>query len=334
VSPTRRIWRERAVEFGPSRSLRGIVTTPAESTGASDLFMVLLNAGVIHRVGPNRLSVKLAREFAELGLSTLRFDLSGLGDSSPRTDTTSIDDAIALDIAEAFDFLSDEYRAERFVMLGLCTGGRESFRAAHRDSRVAGAVMIDPWTYPTVRFLLKHFGPRLVRSTSWRNALMGRNHYLRDFRARLRSRAQQKPAPTQAPSETAGVALPEFPSRSQLSDALDEVLARGTELLFVHTGGTPDLYNYRDQLRDAFPKQFDHPKFGYEYIPEAGHTFSCEDTRLELRRRLFSWLGRTGFAGKGLVGASDLGRDARGGATTQRASASPLPTPSYEAGAR
>jgi dienelactone hydrolase len=263
------------------------------------MFLVLLNAGVIHRVGPNRLSVKLAREFAELGLSTLRFDLSGLGDSPPRTDTTSIDGAIALDTREAFEFLSEDYGAKRFVTMGLCSGGREAFRAVYRDSRVVGAVLVDPYAYPTRRFYLNRFGPRLVRASSWRNAMSGRNQYFQAFRARFRSRLRQ-PAPD---LEICG--LPEYPTRSHLGAALDRILARDAELLFVYTGGMPDYYNYRDQLRDAFPKQFANPKLEYEYIPEADHTFSSEDTRRELRRCLFSWLSGVGFTGAGSANALD-----------------------------
>ena len=40
-----------------------------------------MNAGSIHRVGPNRSFVRMARRFADLGYPVLRMDLSGIGDS-------------------------------------------------------------------------------------------------------------------------------------------------------------------------------------------------------------------------------------------------------------
>ena len=293
MSFSERVWHERAVEFGPEQSLRGIVTTPtAAPADALSVFIVLLNAGVIHRVGPNRLSVKLARELAAVGLPALRFDLSGLGDSAPRRSTTSIDDGIALDIGEAFEFLSRAYGAERFVMVGLCSGGREAFRAAYRESRVAGAVLIDPYAYATVPFFVRRYGPRLIRGKSWGNVLSGRHRLRRALRARLGTWTTRR---SHEPPNTDVCGIPERPSRPAMGDALDRVLARGTELLFVHTGGMPEHYNYRDQLRDAFPKQFAHRRLRYEYLPDADHTFSSEDTRRDLRERLLSWLADVGL---------------------------------------
>jgi hypothetical protein len=78
--------------------------------------------------------------------------------------------------------------------------------------------------------------------------------------------------------------------------ALDRVLGQGTELLFIHTAGIPEHYNYRNQFRDAFPKQFAHERLRYEYLPDADHTFKSEDCRRELIRHLSTWLSRLGLA--------------------------------------
>src|SRR5689334_20064244 len=69
---------ENAIVFGGDVRLVGIVTTPAE-TRADRTGVILLNAGVVHRVGPNRLYVTLARRLAQAGLTVLRFDHSGIG---------------------------------------------------------------------------------------------------------------------------------------------------------------------------------------------------------------------------------------------------------------
>src|SRR5262249_27402146 len=67
-----------------SRSLFGIHTEPLDPPRGKRSPMVLfLNAGAVHRVGPNRMYVDLARSWAEHGLTSLRLDLSGLGDSPP-----------------------------------------------------------------------------------------------------------------------------------------------------------------------------------------------------------------------------------------------------------
>ena len=75
---------ERVVEFGDGVQLSGVVTEPsgpARSTG-----VLLLGAGLLHRVGPARLHVELARALAAAGLPVLRFDYSGIGESEVRAD--------------------------------------------------------------------------------------------------------------------------------------------------------------------------------------------------------------------------------------------------------
>ena len=63
---------EMVVRFGDAESLVGIVTLPSAPTNSTAV--VLLNAGVIHRVGPHRMNVQLARRLAARGFTALRFD--------------------------------------------------------------------------------------------------------------------------------------------------------------------------------------------------------------------------------------------------------------------
>jgi alpha/beta superfamily hydrolase len=77
---------EEAVHFGSLGSLIGIVTSAARRNNEDKPGVVLLNPGIVHRVGPGRIYVKIARALAEQGFTVLRFDFSGIGDSSVRLD--------------------------------------------------------------------------------------------------------------------------------------------------------------------------------------------------------------------------------------------------------
>jgi dienelactone hydrolase len=143
--------RERAATFGGSRRLFGILTTPAPGSQRSDLpAIVMLNAGAVHRIGPHRLYVSMARRWAELGFHVLRVDISGIGDSPPaegcQENLTYPRDS-AGDVQAAMDFLSDTTSIDRFVLTGLCSGGDITFQVGFRNSRVAGAIMINPRTF-------------------------------------------------------------------------------------------------------------------------------------------------------------------------------------------
>jgi len=56
--------REHALLFGDAQGLVGVITDPPGPAGPSRPGVILLNAGVIHRVGPSRLYVNLARALA------------------------------------------------------------------------------------------------------------------------------------------------------------------------------------------------------------------------------------------------------------------------------
>ncbi|MFQ6030820.1 MAG: alpha/beta fold hydrolase, partial [Dehalococcoidia bacterium] len=140
--------REEAVVFGPTRSLVGVVTDPAQASSMPpQTGVILLNSGLVHRVGPNRLYVKVARSLSRLGAVSLRFDLSGVGDSRVRQDNLPFPESSIEDTQEAMNLLSQTRGVERFVLLGICSGAINSFDVACRDSRVVGAVMINPLAY-------------------------------------------------------------------------------------------------------------------------------------------------------------------------------------------
>jgi len=140
--------REEAVLFGRADSLVGIVTDPPEGERGENLpAVVLLNGGVLHRVGPSRLHVKMARDLATLGFVVLRFDFSGFGDSQVRDDNLPFEKSAVRDTREAMDYLSAVRGAERFILIGICSGAVMSFVTACCDHRVTGVVVINARDY-------------------------------------------------------------------------------------------------------------------------------------------------------------------------------------------
>ena len=149
---------EHAYAFGSSAQLVGILTdaTPALSSNGLPIIL-LLNAGLKHRVGPFRLHVDLARELAGLGFPVFRFDLSGIGDSNSHKDDRSREDQILSDIQEAMTFVSSHKGINKFIVMGLCTGADNAHKISLRDERVSGAVFLDGYCYPTAGYYLSVF---------------------------------------------------------------------------------------------------------------------------------------------------------------------------------
>jgi dienelactone hydrolase len=136
--------KERAIQFGHTASLIGVLSEPAGSTSDEGLpAVVILNAGITHRVGPNRLYVKIARDLAAVGFTVLRFDFSGIGDSEIQWESVPFDSRAVEETRIAMDYLATTRQAGRFVLGGLCSGANIAFRTACGDSRVVGIVGIN-----------------------------------------------------------------------------------------------------------------------------------------------------------------------------------------------
>jgi len=137
---------ERLVHLGPHR-LFGIETSgPAMPKGPPVLF---LNSGRDPHTGPNRLWVELARKWALLGIRSIRFDLSGLGDSPVRPGQSG--DVVRA--PEAFDDVVDVMRdvvgaqhrdgESPIVLAGLCSGAYQALESAI-DVRPRAVLAINP----------------------------------------------------------------------------------------------------------------------------------------------------------------------------------------------
>lgn len=135
---------EEAVILGESTFLVGIVTAPSSAeTGHPETGVILLNPGIVHRVGAGRIYVKVARALAANGFTALRFDFSGIGDSPVRRDNLQFPKSAVAEVREAMDFLAQTRGIEQFILLGGCSGARVAFDTAYNDQRVIGALLIN-----------------------------------------------------------------------------------------------------------------------------------------------------------------------------------------------
>jgi dienelactone hydrolase len=281
---------EQAALLGSRKSLVGVVTSPVQGSRVNLPAVVILNAGIVHRTGPNRMSVLLARALASAGTPVLRFDLSGIGDSEPRADSLPPLDSSLADIREAMDWMESTRRTRRVVLIGLCSGADHIAVYGGSDPRVVGAVLIDPSMPRTTGFYLRHYGRRLLRLRSW-FTLVGR--LKSDFRKDKPAVAPDTPTPDDPlPS------LDDPAVRGYLGARYQSAVDNGVRMLTVLTGGRENLHNYPNQLVDAFPNVSFGDSLRVEYFGDADHTFDAEDERTRLIDLIVEWTLQTEFAGE------------------------------------
>lgn len=133
--------------FGDVSPLYGVLTRPVgKRQGATVLF---LSTGYDRHAGWGRTTVALARQLAERGIASLRFDAANVADSPPAPHAPTqvlYSTAQEHDVATAIDFLTRQELGP-IILAGRCSGAYLSFRSAVADPRVAGAVIVNPYTF-------------------------------------------------------------------------------------------------------------------------------------------------------------------------------------------
>lgn len=280
---------ERAMLLGGARSLVGIVTYPdGNRIDPGRPALIMLNAGVVHRVGPQRFHVSLARKMAGQGFVAIRFDFSGIGDSPARADHLPYAESTVLEVREVMDSIFELTGIGRFCVMGLSSGSVVSLLTALKDPRVVGVGILNPafevsddWgahveNRSAGRIYLQNF----LRADSWRKLLTGKTNYRRLGSAlwyRLshmgkRVEAVKSAAEGIKPAMTALLGcdiqiLFLFSQKDRSIDHMEEVLGAGWEK------------NVRTNVRAVF-------------IPDANHTFSSPVHMEQAIEKIESWMMR------------------------------------------
>jgi pimeloyl-ACP methyl ester carboxylesterase len=280
---------EQAILLGKQQSLVGILTRAVAAEPSSKPTVVILNTGVIHRVGHNRMFVSMSRTLAGAGYTVLRFDFSGIGDSAPRTDGLSPLDSSLADITDVLDWLEKERQISRVILVGLCSGADHAVLHGHTDPRVVALVLMDPSIPATARYYLHYIAQRLTRLHNWISVMAGRSGIIRLWAEQLRHvlRPSWKSRP---------VTLQDLRFHNYLEHSYKSTVDHGIQILAVFTEDST-RQTYREQMIDAFPNVSFGNQLKLEFFPGSDHTFSLEKDRARLIDLVLNWLTSTSYHG-------------------------------------
>jgi hypothetical protein len=270
---------EEALQFGEGGRLFGILTLPSAPRISRELpVFVFLNAGSLHRVGPGRLHVRLARELARIGFSSLRVDLAGTGDSPPRTGLTN-QESVAADCKEIVSLLDSRLGRLPLVLAGLCSGADNTIRLTPGEPRVIGMVLLDPICFPDAGF-----GARAAIQ-KYTNPF----RYVAGVKRRLKVLKMSREEKTANDESVAYWAIRDLPTQEQLRAAFVAIRERDGRALSVFTQYARPYYNQAGQLNRILGVD------GYRqcctelYWPRVEHTFPLEVHRTRLIEEIKTW---------------------------------------------
>ena len=232
-----------------------------------EIAVILLNAGMVHRIGPHRGSVELARAVAGAGFPVFRYDQSGLGDSPVSRQVSA--ERRHEELKAAMELVNARTGATRFVVGGICSAADDAFHLATIEPRVHGVLLLDGLAYRTPGYWLRHLPPRVFNPVKLWNWWRSRSHAqpgMENFR--------------------------DWPSRQDAIAAVKGMVSRDVRMLFVFTGGAYRYFNHAGQLPTALGGAIESRQVSSEYWPDCDHTFYLKRDRSRLQQRVISWLSQ------------------------------------------
>jgi pimeloyl-ACP methyl ester carboxylesterase len=294
---------ETAIAFGSGKNLIGTISIPSiRSNAIENIGFVFFNAGVVHRVGPHRINVRVARALAAMGIPSLRFDLSGLGDSgraASNAASSHAEQAVA-DIKSALDTLAAAAGVDRFVVCSVCSGTVHSYDAAIADHRVAGLVLLDSYMYPTLRAKARYLVMRVKRRLKEGTAI---SWLMRRFIGNKDASDQARGYVSSAEREAGPGFFAFRPDKKDFAAMLNSLASRDVRISLVYAGSSFEHYNYAGQFADAFAGHSLSPYITAAFLPNIDHTATRVAAQVDLLKFVEGWVSEN-FSIGNLAGRS------------------------------
>jgi alpha-beta hydrolase superfamily lysophospholipase len=270
-----------------SANLFGIITEP-QAGETRRRAVILLNAGVDHHIGPSRMYVSLARQWARQGYVVLRLDIAGVGDSF--TAPGAIDDDVfpetaIIDIRAAVDFLRQNYHVADITLAGLCSGAYHALRAAVAGVPVNRILMVNPqnffWkkgmTLDALQLAEVVRNPAVYKERArslkaWSRLLTGQVNVWRIFKIFLQRVLLTVESSIRDFARNLHVRLPQ-----DLGSDIEEIAARGVQIVFVFAPREAGIGLLKLQAGSSVNRLGD--KCRVHIVASGDHIFSQLDAR-------------------------------------------------------
>lgn len=241
----------------------GILAEPATGQ-AQRPAVVLFNTGLVHRAGPFRQQVHLARKLAALGHAVLRYDMPGIGDSgmSAKTDLQVI--------GSVFDRLDERLGAHGYIVGGVCTAADRGWNTALAEVRARGVLLIDGIARPGKSFRAGQLNLFLKRpAKTWPGML------LRRFGSQSNGLDEEQ--------------FRDWPAAGDEPQQLQQLLDRDVRVLALYTGGIAQYFLHPGQFKETFGRAADDPRVEFEFWPDCDHLIMSRRDRERVHERIGRW---------------------------------------------
>jgi len=242
--------------FGPGQRLFGVLYRPAVPPAAPLPAVLMLTGGVVPRTGANRMYVELAGRLALSGHAVLRMDISGIAESAV-VEGQQPNELFPPSLLGDARLALEEIAASEVWLVGLCSGATAAFAATLAETRVIGAVLINPPMFELQDGVAAD--PMLVKqfeeSRYYRSALFRPSSWARLLSGRVDLRKILRLVRTRATTELRGLRA-KFLNRAGLAEEgleadLGRLLRRGVNVNLAFSQVDHSLEGFQHRLGSA-----------------------------------------------------------------------------------
>jgi exosortase A-associated hydrolase 1 len=265
--------------------LVGVVAAP-EAPGSVGVLIVV--GGPQYRAGSHRQFVLLARFLAAEGVTVMRFDHRGMGDSTG--EVRSFDD-IGADIAAAIDAMRVACpEVRKVVVWGLCDGASAAltYWQSTRDVRVAGMVLLNPWVRSDASLAKTHikhyYGRHLLEAEFWKRLVSGRVDVANAMQSLARNVRSASARSVRGEGRNASF-------QDRMAEGLRSFPG---PVLVILSGRDLTAKEFLEYMvtNPAWNGALARPNLRRCDVADADHTFSSGQGRREMESQTLSWLSR------------------------------------------
>jgi len=295
---------EQLCHFGSRNQLFGVLATPLRAMDRVLPTVVLLNAGSVHHVGPQRIYAVIARALAAQGFPCFRFDFEGIGDSNLQNvphENHPYQESALQDTESALHFLSERFSASQFIITGICSGAYTGFRFGLETTpyKIRDILLINPLTFYWEQ------GRELLMDAAKINAIWKIAHYKQSvYDIKQWIKLMKGEIPWRGVVKTVLAQIKLFlksfyrdatktmlsHEETRLSADIKAYLEKNLHLSFFLSDTDPGLDMILIDAKSVFRKGIKEKKIILQMFKDADHTFSHTKKRDELISRLIAHL--------------------------------------------
>jgi exosortase A-associated hydrolase 1 len=264
-------------------SLVSIVSMPEQG---SRYGILLLVGGPQVRCGSHRQFTLMARIWAAAGISVMRFDFRGMGDSTgePRN-FMQVSDDINAAVGHFFSICPD---LREIVLWGLCDAASAALLYVRQDPRIAGLALCNPWVRtPQTQadvYLQHYYFQRLYQAEFWHKLLSGQFRPMTAWRSLQQLLSQRH----------AGV------NPTDPDAALSERMASGLQsfngpvlIILCENDFTAREFMQLCRIDSTWRNLLAAPRITQYILAQANHTFSQANWRHQIADWTSDWLQKS-----------------------------------------